>query len=766
MLEQEPIFETNKNENIISQLWSKYYPYWPFFMLLCLLSLGSAWLYIYFKIPMYESNATLLIKDEKKGTEESKMIESLNLLSSKKIIENEIEVIKSRTLVNQVVNKLQLYASIYEIVKLKVLPAYSTSPVKIEVQNPDSIHETKKIEFKYDTLNNEIKINDQILHLNKWYKTPWGKLRFSINNPNYSYTGSFYFILEHPKRVTQNLINNLEISMAGKLSSVVNLNIKDAVPQRSENFLNALIKEYENAAINEKKSLATNTLSFLDDRLLYITADLDSIEKKLQEYRSSKGAIDISSQGKEFLKNVSTNDQKLSEVNMKLIVLKKIEQYLLSNDKSGVLVPSTLNIDDPLLTNLLNKLYDAELQYEKLKKTTGQNNPELSSLADQIEKLKPSILENIRSQKNSIETNKNILSINNSSYTSLIKDLPQQERDLVEISREQSIKSSIYSFLLQKREEAALSHSKTEPDSRIIDKAESSIEPVGISNKYLYLIAGIFALGLGIVLITTRDLLSRNILFRQEIEAITSLPVIGEIENNNLKNSLVIEDGKSSYIAEQFRMLRTSLRFFSIQSKCKKILITSTIPGEGKSFIALNLAMSLSLSGKKVILVEYDLSNPTLSVKLGIEETIGIADYLSSFYEIEEVIQKLDVNDNCYIITAGTLPSNPSELNLNDRTEKLLKYLDNYFDFVIIDSAPVGILSDGYILSRYCDATIYVVRHRHTPKKMLERLEYNNRINELKNIGIVFNGVRTRGFSRNSYGYGYSYIYKDKKRKK
>lgn len=758
-MEAQQNFLPQTNENVISNLWAKYFPYWPIFILLVMLAIGGAWFYQRIKLPVYQSTATLLIKDERKGIEDSKMMESLNMLSSKKIIENETEVIKSRALMSQVVQELQLYAPIFEKSRFKDLSAYSTSPVKIEVQNTDSIVEVKRVDFSYEAAKETVSMNGQNFSLNQWVSTPWGNLRFSAKKRAYHFKGPLYFALVHPKRVIQNLIKNLEVSSSGKLSSVVNLKLKDEVPRRSEDILNALIAAYDKASITDKNILAENTLSFLDDRLKYVSNDLGSIEKQLQQYRARKGAIDLSSQGKLFLENVSANDQKLSDVNMKLAVLKQVEQYVFSNDNRGGLVPSTLGVDDPLLTNLLNKLYDTELKYEKIKRTTGENNPELTSLADLIEKIKPGVLENIRSQQRSLEASKRNLFSTNSSYSTSLQALPQQERDLVEISREQNIKSSIYSFLLQKREETALSHSSTVSDTKVVDKAESSLDPVSLGGKFIYPIALILALGLGFAVITARELFNRTILFRQEIEAVTSFPVIGEIALEKSKAPLMIEDGKASFIAEEFRLLRTSLFYLGINSGGKKILITSTISGEGKSFVAVNLAMSLALSGKKVILVEFDLSNPTLANKLAMERGKGVADFLSGNVEADEVIRRTEYNANLFIMTAGTLPHNPSDLILQERTADLLHYLKNKFDYVVVDSAPVGVLSDGYVLSRHCDATLYVVRHGHTPKKMLERLEQNNKINELKNLAIVFNGVRSRGFGRNGYGYGYGYGY-------
>ena len=752
------------NENLASQLWSKYFPYWPVFVVLIGLALASAWGYLHLKVPVYESTATLLINDEKKGLEDSKMSASLDLLTTKKIIENETEVIKSRTLLKDVITEFQLYAPIFEKASWNNLSAYSTSPIKIEVREPENIVEVEKVFFIYNPAVKTVNISGVSYPLNQWLPTPWGTLKFSPTGRALVSIHPLYFALVKPKKIVQQLIEGIDVSVSNKLSSVINLKLKDAVPQRSDNILNALIVAYEKAAVTDKNILAINTLAFLDERLKYVSGGLDSIEKQLQQYKAKKGAIDLTSQGKLFLESVSGNDEKLSNVSVKQAVLKQVEQYVSNNDNRGGLVPSTIGVDDPLLTDLLKQLFDTELKYEKIKSTTGENNPQVISLNDQIKKIKPGILENIHSHQSALEASKSNLRSNNNSYSSLIQALPQQERELVEISREQNIKTSIYNFLLQKREETALSNSSTTPDVRIVDKAESSVEPVGLPDKIIYPIAAMLALVMGIAIITLREIFTSTILFRKEIETITSFPVIGEIGLEKSKSTLVIGEEQSSLIAEEFRLLRTSLHYLGTGQKGKKLLVTSTIPGEGKSFVAINLAMSLAISGKKVILVEFDLSNPTLAKKLGVESAIGVADYLSQSVEVDEAIKNLSDNANLFIMTAGTLPKNPSELILNERTPELMDYLQGRFDYVIIDSAPVGILSDGYVLSRYCDATLYIVRHKHTPKKMLERLQVNNKINELKNLVIIFNGVKVRGFSNKAYGngYGYGYIYNKK----
>jgi tyrosine-protein kinase Etk/Wzc len=746
--------------DIVNLLWFKYYPYWPLFVVLIFLCLGGAWLYLRQAPSLYEAKATILIKDENKGLYDSKMMESLNQLSTSKIIENETEVIRSKTLMYEVVKNLHLYAPVFEEGKIRAVSAYSTSPIKVIAKNPDSLQGSDKIYFRFDSTSSQVIIDSNHYPLNVFTTTDYGVLKFApnrlaIKTPKQS----LFFFLVSPKMVVNDLVNRLEVSAASKLASVLNLKIKDEEPKRSEDILNELLRAYSQAALREKNSLAANTLSFVEERLSYVSQDLDSIQRKLEKYKARHNAVDIGQQGKLFLDNVSANDQKLSDINMRLAVLDQVENYVLSKENAGGIVPSTLGIEDPLLSDLLNKLYESELEYQKLSNTTAENNPLLVSITEQKNKIKPSILENINSHRKSLEASKKNLSTTNDYYASMLQSIPQKERDLVEISRAQTIKNSIYNFLLQKREEAALSHSSTVADSRIIDKADSTLEPVSPNKKLIYLISVFLALILGVALVSGKELSSRTILYRREIEAITTIPIIGEIAQESSRNPLVIGNGKRTFVAEQFRKLRVSLDYLGIGPKRKKVLITSPLSGEGKSFVAANLALSLALAGKKVVLVELDLSNPSMGEKLNMEAEKGVTNFLTEDCEPFDIIKQTEAHENLFFIPCGPLPNNPTELLLSDQVKNLLSYLDKIFDYIIVDTAPVGPTSDAYILSPLCDATLYIIRHRHTPKLLIQRLDEDNKINKLKNLAIIFNGVKQRGFSKNGYGYGYSYSY-------
>lgn len=760
-----------KEENLMQQFVSKYLPYWPLFLIAIIVAVALAYTYIKFATPIYQATATIIIKDEKKGNEESKLVESLDQISSKKIVENEIEIIQSRRVMEDVVTTLGLYAPIYQKADAHDILAYTTSPVSIIAIYPDSLPYMKKVDLNYNETNNEITLDHKYKYpLDSIVETPFGKLKFV---PNKYYTKDsthkqLYFSLNRPQAVAASFLGGLKAEAANKLSSVVDLTYRDIDPFRAENILNQIIKSYQQSANEEKDALAKNTLAFVNERLVLAAHDLDSIEKKVQQFKSGNQAVDLSVQGQQILQNVSANDQKLGEVNTQLAVLDKVEEFVKSNDNSkGGIVPSTLGLNDQVLSQLIDKLYAAELEYDRLRKTVGENNPSLVAVRDQINTIKPSIFSNIKSQRQSLLATKENISANNSTYNSILSSVPQKEKNLLDISRAQQIKSDLYSFLLQKKEESEIAYASAVSNSRVVDYAQSTYTPVSPRKPLIYALFIVLFIGFIGAFIFIKEFLTGKVLYRQEIESLTSIPIIGEVAFDKSKDNIVIKKGARTFVAEEFRKLRISLSFLGINSTHKKILITSSISGEGKSFISANLAVSLSLTGKKVVLVDMDLNNPTLDKMLEVQREAGVTEFLEGSKDPEQIIKRVDTHENLFFISAGAeLPENPSELLSNGKVNELINYLDNIFDFVIIDTSPMVLVTDGYLLTGLCDATLYVVRHHYTPKILIKRIDENLQINPINNPAIIFNGVKMRGFFKNNYGYGYDYVYGNKDRKK
>ncbi len=761
--------QTTKKEELedseevsLGDLVHKFLPYWPYFLVMVLISLAGAWIYLRYKIPVYQTTATVLIKDDKTANSNSDLLDAFDMFGSKKNVENEVEVLQSKTLMQEVVKNLQLYAPVSAEGRVVHQSAYKISPVNIVVKEPDSLKDVAKVPFKFNENSQTVNIENTSYPFNQWVATPYGILEFM---PNKYYQGlrkvnqgNLYFSLMGVKMTANAILDQVTIAPSSKQSTVIDLSINGEVPQRGEDILNELLTVYNRAAILDKNILAANTLKFVNERLSYVVNELDSVESRLQNFKASNKITDISAQGQIYLQTVAANDQKISDMNVQLAMLNQIEQYVNTKNGLGGVVPSTLGVTDPVLTELLQKLSDQELQYTQIKKIVPENNPAVIALVDGINKLKPGILENIRSQRRNLLAGRNNLTSTSNQYASMLKTIPEKEKELLGISRQQAIKNNIYTFLLQKREETALSFASAVADSRIIDKAETGNIPVSPKKSLIYLAALLGSVAICFSIIYLKEMLTRTLQQRADIEKYTDIPFLGEVNFDRSKSPIVIAEGKRSFIAEQFRQLRTSLGYMGIDETHKRILVTSSISGEGKSFIAINLGISLSLMGKKVALIELDLRKPKLSEQFNISRNAGLSNFLIGKMPVEELIKSTGI-DSLFLVPAGPIPPNPSELIANGKLQELLAFLEQSFDFIIIDTAPVNPVTDAFIISPLADVTLFIVRHDYTPKIFIQKLGQQHKLSSLKNPSIVYNGIRGKGVNKYGYGYGYGYGY-------
>src|SRR5688572_4283653 len=539
------------SRSALGDLLFKYLPYWPIFIAVLIISLLGAWFYLRITPPKYEITAAIMIKDEKKGSAEGQTINSLDQLSRKKIVENEIEIFRSRTLMYQVVKNLHLYASLFEDDKLRPKSAYTTSPVIIEAANPDNIRAVDKVGFQFSEKDSQVVIGMKRYPLNQIVNTEHGLLTFKANKRQVQKPADqLYFSLTPAKKVTTDLLEGLIATASTKLTSILNLKIRNADPLLGEDILSELIEVYNRASLEDKTLLASTTSSFVGEKLKEVEKDLAEIERKLQGYKASNSAVDISTQSQLFLKSVNETDQKLNAVDLQLSALNEVEKYVKDKESSGGVFPSMIGLEDKMLPELLTKLNNHESEYDKLRQTTADNDPVLTSIKEQINKIRPGILENLRNQRANLQASKLNLHSTSNSYTSVLQSIPQKEKELVEISREHGIKSSLYEFLLQKKADMELAKI-SQSDTRIVDNAQASPEPVSPKTKLIYIVALIFSLVIPAGFVSVKELLNSKILFRHEIETLTNTPIIGEISHDKSKNPLVIQEGKRTFIAEQ-----------------------------------------------------------------------------------------------------------------------------------------------------------------------------------------------------------------------
>ncbi|HEY8734330.1 MAG TPA: GNVR domain-containing protein, partial [Puia sp.] len=651
--------------------------------------------------PVYESTASILIKDEKKGQEDSKMEELLNLFNTKKIVENELEILRSNDVINEVVTQMKLYAPVYTesgwhgMVKRS---GYITCPVIVEASDPRAITPVKKVYFTVSPDTNRVEIAGTLYPISQWVTSPWGTIRF-VKNParktNISAIGDttdklsgdvkYFFSLVNITNETEALLENLVTTPTSKQSSVITIKIKDPVPERGEAIITSIVNAYNMNAIRKKSEIATNTLNYIEDRLRNVKSQLDSVESSIQRYRNRTGIVDISEQSKLYLQSMAANDQQKNKMKIQMNILDDVQGYLETKNDAGSIVPSTFEISDPTLTQLLEKLHTSQSEYARLRKTTAENNPILSSIQNEIEKTRSDVLEAIKSQKANLLSSSTYVNQISNRDSAMANAIPQKERELVEVSRQRNTTADIYTFLLQKREEAAsYSVSSILPDSYIVDKATSTPFPVSPKKSLILIIAFIFPLVTGGSLISLKAAFNTKILYRSDIESLTSFPVVGEIIQGKFENGLVTASRERSFIVEQFRLLRSSVKnLLKPPGQLKRIVITSSIEGEGKSFVATNLANIITRSNKKVVLLEMDLHQPSICEMLGLQRGLGITDYLTGRASMEEIVLQAPFNPDLYFVQAGKLEEDASELLLNGKIEILLDYLNTMSDMLV-----------------------------------------------------------------------------------
>lgn len=717
---------------------------WPAFLIFFTIVCIASFTYLKLSPVNYQANAILIIKDEKKGNEESKLMESLNLISAKKIIENEVQVLQSRAIIDKVVQKLHLNAPIYVRNSLNNKRAYLNSPIFIDVKSPEFIPVgIGSIRFDFDEKNQMVTLNEQIVcSLNQWVKTPFGILRF-IRNSNFTRSDEpLYFKLVDNEFAANRVADLLKVTATNKLSSVINLQYRDGDPKLAEALLNEVIHTYNQMELFEKKELAVNTLKFIDLRLNIIGNQLNSIEREIKQYKGSSDAVDISTQGQLFLQNVSLNDQKLSDIDLKLTVLEELDKNMSSSQNGLLIMPSTIGLLDPTLTQLVTTLNEYELQHDKIKNTTAVNNPLMVSLAQQINATKDRIKENMLAYRSSLEKSKNSFKENNIKYASMLNTIPVKEQRLLEISRDKNIKSDIYAFLLQKREESEIAYASTITDNSIISNAHASTNPVSPNQLFVFGSALFILIGFPIGFVSIRDNFGGSIRFRRDIERTANIPIIGEIAQTEWKDQKMLQYGEQTKQYESFRKIRYTLANKGMGGRNKKLLITSGISGEGKSYIATNLALSFADVGKKVVLIDCDFKNANLSKSFNHSKEAGITDYLAGLVTETVIIHKFPEYKNLYFIPAGSIQQNTTALLENGSIEALFDYLEDHYDLVIIDSSPIMNVADAYLLANYCDTTLFVVKHGYSPKNILEFISTNNEINNQSDTMIIYNGVK------------------------
>ncbi len=739
----------------------KYLVYLPLFMASAAIAVTIAYLYLRYQVPYYNSSVSILVKDDK-NAQPSDALNEIVLFKPKTNLANEIEILKSATLMQKVVSAINLNTQYWVEGSLKRSEIYNNKPFNYK---PVSQKDTNTAYTLVLNFNSQGYFKVQGL-ADQWYRPEeiihGSQGDFQITNisagalnPQYK-----YIIQWVPSfQMAGGLAGGLNIRQLNRDATILSINIVTEIKQKGVDILNELVKAYNNNIIENKNRVIENTVKFIDGRLILLTSELGKVEHGIQEFREKNEIIDIQKQGEAQSDELKNLNDKLNEQEIRLQVTEMITQYIRSPGKKFSLVPSSLGIEDPTLLALITDYNQLQLQHEEKLKIMPEANPVMQVLENQIEKVRTSLLENLSNIKRATASIRDNLLTGYNNLRAQIRAVPLKERELAEIERQQGIKEKLYLFLLQKREESAITVASSISNASSIDPASSSGAPVSPDRSGIYRLALIAGLLLPAAFIYIRELLNDKVMTKADITWATETPIAGEIAHHKMGDrKLVVGEKDRSIISEQFRVARTNLQFFITNKKSPVILVTSSIAGEGKTFTSMNLGAVWALANKRTVILELDLRKPKISRSLNLLDRKGISNYIIGDVSKEQLPVLVQNTNNLYIVPAGPVPPNPSELMLDEKIGELFTYLKSNFDIIIIDSAPLGLVSDAKVLSRFADSIVFIVRQRYTPKKQLEFINELYVKKTFTNLCLLVNDVKLNGAnSYYSYGYGHGY---------
>lgn len=774
--------ETEDEKIDIQQLLFKYIIHWPWFVGAVLVCLIGAWIYLRMATSVYNISATVLIKDDKKGGNTGSMVglEELGLsglISSSQNIDNELEVLRSKTLVKEVINLLNLYVSYTDEDGFPSKNMYKTSPVLVSLtpQEAEKLTDPMVVEmalYGEGGLEVNVTVGDKEYqkHFEKLpavFPMDEGTLAFfqspdslSLKKDTMEASSNIRHItakIKSPMKVARAYCENLKIEPTSKTTSVAVISLKNSSLQRGQDFINQLLEMYNRNTNNDKNEIAQKTAEFIDERINIISKELGSTEANLENFKRNAGITDLTSEAQIALTGNAEYEKKRVENRTQISLIEDLRKYIRGNEYE--VLPGNIGLQDPGLVATIERYNEMLVERKRLLRTSTENNPTIINLDTSIRAMKSNVQATLDGSLKGLLITKADLEREASRFSRRISDAPGQERQFVSIARQQEIKAGLYLMLLQKREENAIALAATANNAKIIDEAIADDIPVSPKRRMIYLIALVLGIGIPVGIIYLIGLTKFKLEGRADVEKLTTIPIVGDIpltdEKNEKDGSIAVFENQNNLMSETFRNIRTNLQFM-LQNDKKVILVTSTVSGEGKSFISANLAISLSLLGKKVVIVGLDIRKPGLNkvFRLSTKEK-GITLYLANpETDLMSLVQPSDINQNLYILPGGTVPPNPTELLARDGLDKAIEILKKSFDYVVLDTAPVGMVTDTLLIGRVADLSVYVCRADYTHKVEYTLINELAEEKKLPNLCTVINGVDLK---RRKYGYYYGY---------
>lgn len=769
--------EQSEEQVNIQELLFRYLIHWPWFVVSIIICIACAWGYLRLTTPIYNISATVLIKDEKKGggASMSSDLEKMGLegfVSSSSNVDNEIEVLRSKSLAREVVNNLGLFVTYMDEDEFPSKELYHTSPVLVSLTHQEADKLPGRMEINMilqptGALGVQITVGEkeyrkQFDKLPAVFPTDEGTIAFFANNDtlsavcpeNITKERHITAFINRPFSVLKEYVNSLSIAPTSKTTSVVVISLENTNTRRGRDYINKLLEMYNINANNDKNEVAQKTAEFIDERIGIISKELGSTEQDLENFKRSAGITDLSSEAQIALTGNAEYEKKRVENQTQINLVMDLQRYMKGNEYE--VLPSNIGLQDAASAGAIDRYNQMLVERKRLLRTSTENNPTIINLDTSIRAMRTNVQATLDATLKGLQITKEDLAREASRYSRRINDAPTQERQFVSIARQQEIKSGLYLMLLQKREENAITLAATANNAKIIDEALADDNPISPKKMLVYLAALVLGVGLPVGVIYLIGLTKFKIEGRADVEKLTSLPVVGDIPLADEKTgSIAVFENQNNLMSETFRNVRTNLQFMLENGK-NVILVTSTISGEGKSFISANLAISLSLLGKKVVIVGLDIRKPGLNKVFNIpKKEHGITQYLTNTTaNLMDFVQPSDINKNLFILPGGTVPPNPTELLARGGLEKAIETLKADFDYVILDTAPVGMVTDTLLIGRVADLSVYVCRADYTHKAEFTLINELAENNKLPNLCIAVNGL-----DLNSRKYGYYYGY-------
>lgn len=763
-------------------LFFEYLMYWPW-ILGCVIVMGIVmYAYLRYQAPVYNVNATVLIKqgDQTKNPSASPMqaMQDLGMLSMASNFDNEVEILRSRTLVKKVVNKLNLYINYKEAQTFRYpTDLYKTSPVQVwttpeeadRLFGPVTLEMTctpdgkVDVEASYypDRDADEVTLHKHFDQLPGVLTTPVGVFTLSANSDSIlakiDQTRTITATVVSPTAVATSYTASLSSEPTSKTTTIVALNLQNSNPRRGIDFINMLVALYNEDANNDKNEVAAKTAQFIDDRIGIINQELGTTESQLASFKQQAGLTDLSSDAQLALKENSAYQQKQAENATQIRLITFLKSYINDPKNEMEVIPANVGLADQGLSDLIIKYNDLLIERKRLLRTSNESNPAVVQLDAGIRATRANVQTTVDNVEKGLLITQSDLDREGKKYATRISNAPTQEKELMSITRQQEIKASLYLLLLQKREENAITLASTATNGRIIEEAMAGSTPVSPNKKMFYLIALILGIGIPVGVIYLRNLLRFKIEGRADVEKITDVPVVGDVPMVDTKgNPIVVQENHNDLMEEVFRSVRTNIQYM-LQEGQKVILFTSTSSGEGKSFTAGNLACSFAFMGKKVVIVGLDIRKPGLNKVFQIShKEKGITQYLADpeHTDLLSLCQPSTVSSNLYILPGGTVPPNPTELVVRKTLDQAIEILKANFDYVVLDTAPIGMVTDTQLIARVADLSVYVCRAGYTHKSHYELINELKKDHKLPNLCTLINCIDMNQ-RKNGYYYGY-----------